>query len=432
MNLLPLLSRPGIVVHAVGDVTNLGKLLREVALVHVGQDFPGHFAVQHGHAVHVLGAVGCQHAHAEALHLVGRVDLAHCQEGVPLDTETGRIVAEILREEFLVEGVVACRNGGMGGEETAGANQFHCLFVHQTAFLHVFTQPFQADECGVAFVAVVDGRTYAHNPQCPDTANAQQDFLLETVFPVAAVELIGDLAVLLHVVFEVGIQEVEVGAADADLPDTGVHHAAGHLHGDGHPVAVLVGYRLCRNLEEVLGVVFRHLIALRGEPLGEIAVTVEQADSDHVNVHVAALLEVVAGQDAQTSGIDLQAGVEPVFHAEICDGRGAALGLAGHIGVELVHHRTEIADELLVLRQLVIPLEADRIQDNHRVMSATVPNIRIYVFEQCFCVVVPAPPKILTQSLQARERLREVPRDPHTRPTRRVGLNSLLHMLRLL
>lgn len=49
--------------------------------------------------------------------------------------------------------------------------------------------------------------------QCADAADAQQDLLLEAVFPVASVEVVGDLAVLLEVVLDVGVEQVEVRAA---------------------------------------------------------------------------------------------------------------------------------------------------------------------------------------------------------------------------
>lgn len=50
--------------------------------------------------------------------------------------------------------------------------------------------------------------------QCADTADPEQDFLLEAVLPVAAVEVVGDLAVFLEVGLEIRVEQVEIRAAD--------------------------------------------------------------------------------------------------------------------------------------------------------------------------------------------------------------------------
>ena len=150
--------------------------------------------------------------------------------------------------------------------------------------------------------------------------------------------MIGHLAVFGQIVFEVGIEKVEVGTAHRNFPDAGVELAAGKLATHRNPLSVGAGNRLGGNLEEVLGVVFCHLVALRRNFLGEIAIAVEKAHRHHVHVHVAAFLEVVAGEDAKTSGINLQRGIQAVFHAEISYGGVAPALFFDHVGSELIHH----------------------------------------------------------------------------------------------
>ena len=137
-------------------------------------------------------------------------------------------------------------------------------------------------------------------------ADAEQDFLLQTILPVSAIELICNLAVFGNIVLEVCVEKVKVCASHGNLPDPGVKLASGKLAAHSNPLAVGAGNGLGRDLEEVLRIVFRHLVALRGDFLGKIAVTVEEAHCYHVDVHVAAFLEVVAGKDSETSGINLE------------------------------------------------------------------------------------------------------------------------------
>lgn len=73
-----------------------------------------------------------------------------------------------------------------------------------------------ADEGGVTFVAVEHVVLDAQLAQRADTADAEQDLLLETVLPVAAVEVVGDLAILLEVAFIVRVEQVEVRAPPPD------------------------------------------------------------------------------------------------------------------------------------------------------------------------------------------------------------------------
>ncbi len=64
---------------------------------------------------------------------------------------------------------------------------------------------------------------------------------------------------------------------------------------------MLVTYRRCRNLHEVLCDILGHLLSLCGQLLVEIAEPVEQADSHKIGVHVGSLLDIVTSKDAKTA-----------------------------------------------------------------------------------------------------------------------------------
>ena len=164
---------------------------------------------------------------------------------------------------------------------------------------------------------MVDGRVQADSTQGADSTYTEQNLLLETVLPIATIQLICHLAVLRDIILKVGIEQIQVRTADGHLPDAGVKFASRQLATDSNPLAFSIRYRLGRDLEEVLGVVFCYLVALRSNLLGEVTITVKQANRHHVNIHVAALLEVVACKDAKASGINLQRGIQSVLHAEI-------------------------------------------------------------------------------------------------------------------
>ena len=71
----------------------------------------------------------------------------------------------------------------------------------------------------------------AHGLQRAHAADAQHDLLPDARIVVAAVERIGDVAVLRQNVFrDVGIEQVERDAAHVQLPDLDAHVAGGQLH----------------------------------------------------------------------------------------------------------------------------------------------------------------------------------------------------------
>ena len=247
----------------------------------------------------------------------------------------------------------------------------------------------------MALVAVIDLRVEAEMAQGPDAAESEEKLLFEPVLPVSAIELVCDLTVFRSVCLVVSVEQIEVGTAHSDLPDARGDSPSRECDACGDPVAVSVENRRNRDAEEVLGIISCHLVALCGEDLSEISVTVEEADCDEVDIHVAGFLEVVAGKDAETAGIDFQGSVESVLHAEIGDLRVGPLLLESHIGVELIHDCFILCEESRVACEFPEPLEAHGVKQCHRVVARCRPHFRINCLEKGFCTVVPAPPEVL-------------------------------------
>ena len=96
---------------------------------------------------------------------------------------------------------------------------------------------------GVAFVEVKDRRARAERLQRANAADAEDDFLLDSRFAIAAVEPRRQLAVPRRVLFEIGVEQVQLHAADAHAPDGDQHRSSpsGTAVMHGLPSGVVAG-----------------------------------------------------------------------------------------------------------------------------------------------------------------------------------------------
>src|SRR5574344_343270 len=140
--------------------------------------------------------------------------------------------------------------------------------------INTFAQPFQTSKCGMPLIEVVDARIESEGTQRPDAAAAQKNLLFQTVLPVSAIKLMGDLAVFRCICFKVSVKKIQICTPDSNFPDSGAHVPSREGHLDGFPYTVLVKNRFSRNFHEVLRLIFSNLVALRGEALCEIPIAV--------------------------------------------------------------------------------------------------------------------------------------------------------------
>src|SRR5690606_3872643 len=86
------------------------------------------------------------------------------------------------------------------------------------------------------------------------------------------------------------------------------------------------------------------------EMLAEVAVAEEQPDGREGDAEVRGGLRVVAREDAEAAGIDGEALVEPVLHAEVARARSAGEAAGGvEVVPERVVGRIHIGGEAFVL-----------------------------------------------------------------------------------
>ncbi len=233
-------------------------------------------------------------------------------------------------------------------------------------------------------------------------ADAKQDLLAQPVFGVAAVEPVGDLADLVGVVVDVGVEQVERDAAHVGPPHLGVEWLPGEVDGDPHPLAV--GESHGPRVE--VGVVLQ-LPAVGVLGLAEVAVAVEEPDGDQGHAEVAGRLEVVAGEDAEATGVLGERLGDAELGREVGDETEGRLGLlalepprlrevAGELGVQLVEepHEPGVGGKRL---EAFLGHEAEQA---HGVVAGGVPRIGVDPPEQVTGLGVPRPAQVHRQLLE--------------------------------
>ena len=199
---------------------------------------------------------------------------------------------------------------------------------------HVQADLFQREEGGVAFVHVEDGGLETHRLQGAHAADAEHDLLADARIDIAAVERIGDIAILRqHVFRDVGVEQVERDAADVELPDLNEDVAGGQFDGDLEIVALGVLHGVERQRVEIVHRIAFLLPSVGIQKLAEVALLIEQPEPISGIILVAGRLQMVAGENAEAARIDRQALGEAVFRGEIGDQlavgrRGSSCGRA--------------------------------------------------------------------------------------------------------
>ena len=78
----------------------------------------------------------------------------------------------------------------------------------------------------------------AERLQRADAADAEDDFLLDARFAVAAVEPRRQLAIPRRVLFEIGVEQIQLDAAEAHAPHGDEHRSIAERHGGDARLAV--------------------------------------------------------------------------------------------------------------------------------------------------------------------------------------------------
>ena len=417
----PLAGAPGGIVHAVGDVADVAFVGIHVVdlLVFVVREelmlairFSGEVAgpntlehalrnltVQPAYAVDFLASLAEESGHAEAFALVVGILTAESHEVVPADAEFGGILAKVFSAKAFVEVVVAGRDGRVYGVKRAGADQFEGFVELETAF-HEVGETLQVGKCGMSLVAVVNILLDAELLQGEDTTDTEEILLLHAVFPVAAVEGVGDAAVVFGVHLVVGVEQIEGNATDIDAPDERMYREVGERYVDYNLIAIGIQHTLDGHAVEVLRFVVGNLLSVHRKGLAEIAIAVKETDGAHIYIGVGGFLDIVAGQNAKTTGIDLDIVVHAVFHAEIGYGSALGVGLLVHVGTESLVNSIHSTDDFRIGCEFLELLVGDLVEQFNGILIYFFPNLGIQAAEQVQSFLVPAEPKIVGQLIE--------------------------------
>ena len=331
-------------------------------------------------------------------------------------------VAEVLVHQLGAEAVDARRDRCVGREHTAGAHDLDRLGECETR-ADELADALERVEAGVSLVAVEHLGVDAQRAKGSHTADAEDDLLAQAVLDVAAVQPVGDLcresrALPRHR----SVEQVQRDAADVDPPHLDVRHVAGevdaHRHAgrrDRQPGAV-------EAWESLL------LPAVGVEPLAEVALGVEQADADERHAEIASRLEVIAGEDPETTGILRESLGDAELGREVGDGTKRAVRAAleptwrAQGLVEPGGGRVDVGDDERIGSELCPALDRDALQHTHRVVAGRLPAHRVESREQRLEVSVPRPVQVAREAAQGAQALRdrgidsETPDGTHTRP----------------
>jgi hypothetical protein len=160
----------------------------------------------------------------------------------------------------------------------------------------------------------------AERPEYGHTAQPEHDLLPQAVARVAAVQVIGEAAVVRAVRLPIGIQEEyrdDVAGNPADPVPPGSYDDRSAFHQDRDPDG--------ERLQELLGAPGRWLLGLvplRAEALAEIPLALQERDAGDGNAQVGTGTEGVAGEHAQAAAVGRHGGLEADLHRKVGYDRG--------------------------------------------------------------------------------------------------------------
>ena len=276
----------------------------------------------------------------------------------------------------------------------------------------------------MSFVAVVNVLRDAEFFQGENATDTEQVFLLHAIFPVAAVEGVGDAAIVFGVHLVVGVEQVERNAAHIDAPDERMHRVIGERNVDNYLIAVFIKYALDGHAIKVLRFVIRNLLSVHRQGLAEIAVAVKETDSAHIYVRVGGFLHIVAGQNTETAGVDLDIVVHAVFHAEIGHRSALGVGLLVHVGTEILVNRFHTTDDFGIGCELLQSLIGNVVEQLNGVLINFFPDFGVQATEQIQSFLVPAEPKVVCQLIERLQFGGNMAFYGHRLPRRLIGIGD--------
>src|ERR1035441_541436 len=173
------------------------RAYRDFLLRPVGKQGPenllAHFSMELAHSIDLTAAANRKICHVEGLRIVFRILPSHGEQVIHRYCKLIHcVVAQIRANEFGIEAVEACTDGGVRGEYITGPRDSDGKIEWLLVFLHVGACSFKRGKRCMAFVEMANIRLQSNCPQQTPTSDAEDNLLLQAHLCVAAIELTGN------------------------------------------------------------------------------------------------------------------------------------------------------------------------------------------------------------------------------------------------
>lgn len=369
------------------------------------------------HTVVVSGYPEGEKTHVERFEIVFRVSPAQCEEVFLVQPQPIIIMGEIAVDQIGFEYIDSCRNRGMSGENTAGAYCDESFIEREFLLFDQFPDSPDSAESGVPLVHVDSTGIDSQGCEGFYPPNTDHYFLLDAHFLVATVELVCDRPVVGAVIRNVGIEQVERHPAHLDLPDAGEYFAAGEIHPDQKGVVVIFrAHQTDRHFERIAIGIRLLLVTVDIQILAEITVLVHQAHTHDWNAEITGAFHMVSGQYPQPTRVSWNAFCNSELGAEI--GYVEMLRKIPMCFAEpcfflvdiFTHHLiypVQMRQETIIRCQSFQRFLIDGLKDQHGVVTARFPELRVHAAEKFQYLHVPAPVKVRGQITKALQLFRQ-------------------------
>ena len=302
--------------HAVGQKSDRTLLLGNVR-PDVAPHSARHLGVEPADRVHCAGRPERERRHVE-LRAGAAVVRPEREETIAVGSERPPGAGEMFFDQMERKRVVTRGDGRMRGEDGGPADLVERLVEGRSLFGEV-ANALQHDERGVPFVQMEHGRIGAERLERAHAADAENDFLLDPRFAVAAVQARRELTIPRRILFEVGVEQVQRDAADAHAPHGDEHGAVAERHRRDAGLPVGRHRRLDRRVGPVQMLVAFFLPPFGRDVLMEVTLRVHEPHADERHAEVARFLAVIAGQNAEPAGVDRQRLVDRELRGKVRD-----------------------------------------------------------------------------------------------------------------
>jgi len=200
------------------------------------------------------------------------------------------------------------------------------------------------------------------------TTDTEENLLLDTVLPVAAIEGVSDRTVELRVHVVIRIEEIELYTTYVNCPYECMNGIVVIRNVDYYLVAVLVKLALDRKGCELLSLVVGNLLSVHRESLSEVAEAIEETNGTEVHVRVRCLLDVVTSEDSKTTRVNLEDVAKTVLHTEVSHGWTVLVRLNIHVCTELSVELVYTVEDRLILSESLKFLIIHTREEKHRIV----------------------------------------------------------------